>query len=84
MVADPDHSGKESRLHALGAIDGRLLHVTFTLRSDDTLLRVISARDAHRQERQIYLHSTQRFGDCGAKFPILPLPCANNQPYRCR
>jgi len=55
MVADPDHSGKESRFHALGVtIDGRLLHVTFTLRSDDTLIRVISARDAHRKERQIY------------------------------
>ncbi|MGI8896527.1 MAG: BrnT family toxin [Casimicrobiaceae bacterium] len=55
MVAYPDHSGKESRFHALGVtIDGRLLHVTFTLRSDDTLIRVISARDAHRKERQIY------------------------------
>ncbi|MEJ7671071.1 MAG: BrnT family toxin [Casimicrobiaceae bacterium] len=55
MVADPDHSGKESRFHALGVtLDGRLLHVTFTLRSDDPLNRVISAREAHRKERQIY------------------------------
>ena len=55
LVADPDHSGKESRFHALGVtIDGSLLHVTFTLRSDDTLIRVISARDAQRKERQIY------------------------------
>jgi len=30
------------------------LHVTFTLRGDGTRIRVISARDMHRKERQIY------------------------------
>jgi uncharacterized DUF497 family protein len=32
----------------------RLLHVTFTLRADMTRIRVISARDMHRKERNIY------------------------------
>jgi uncharacterized DUF497 family protein len=55
MVADASHSGNEPRYHALGAtLDGRRLHVTFTLRGDRTRIRVISARDMHRKERQIY------------------------------
>ncbi len=55
VTPDPRHSQAEARLHALGStIDGRLLHVTFTLRADATLIRVISARDAHRKERRIY------------------------------
>ena len=55
VVSDPRHSRGEARLHALGAtIDGRLLHVTFTLRANGTRIRVISARDAHRKERQTY------------------------------
>jgi uncharacterized protein len=52
---DPAHSSYESRFHALGqSFDGRLLHVTFTLRNDGRRLRVISARDMHRKERSIY------------------------------
>jgi uncharacterized DUF497 family protein len=55
VVPDAHHSQAEPRLHALGAtIDGRLLYVTFTLRVKRTRIRVISARDAHRKERQIY------------------------------
>jgi uncharacterized DUF497 family protein len=55
LVADVDHSVGEPRFHALGAtFDGRRLHITFTLRSDGTRIRVISARDMHRKERQIY------------------------------
>jgi uncharacterized protein len=43
------------RFHALGkTLDGRALHITFTLRGDDTLIRVISARDMHRKERSVY------------------------------
>ena len=55
VVADPDHSVDEPRYHALGAtLDGRRLHATFTLRNNGTRIRVISARDMHRKERQIY------------------------------
>lgn len=52
---DAIHSKAESRWHALGITDaGRQLHITFTLRSDATLIRVISARDMHRKERKVY------------------------------
>ncbi len=52
---DVGHSTRELRLHALGRTDaGRLLHVTFTLRHDNKLIRVISARPMHRRERVRY------------------------------
>ncbi len=55
VLVDPKHSQDEARYHALGVTDaGRLLHITFTLRSDGALVRVISARDMHRKERIIY------------------------------
>ena len=55
VVAYPMHSAVESRMHALGRTDdGRRLHVTFTLRSDASRIRVISARDMSRKERAIY------------------------------
>jgi len=55
IVRDVLHSGIESRFHALGRTDlGRLLHVTFTLRRDDRLIRTISARPMHRKERDRY------------------------------
>jgi len=55
LVPDPRHSQDESRLHALGETSvGRRLHVTFTLRDEGTLIRVISARDMHRKERAVY------------------------------
>jgi uncharacterized DUF497 family protein len=55
MVPNPRHSEAEPRFHALGAtIEGRRLHIVFTLRSNATLIRVISARDMHRKERLIY------------------------------
>ena len=55
VVADLCHSGAEVRLHALGRTDdGRHLHVTFTLRGEGQLLRVISARDMSRKERILY------------------------------
>lgn len=55
VVVDDVHSSSEPRFHALGmTLDGRALHVTFTLRHDATRLRVISARDMHRKERTIY------------------------------
>ncbi len=55
LIEDAKHSVVEPRFHALGKTGtGRRLHVTFTLRRDNTLIRVISARDMHRKEREIY------------------------------
>jgi hypothetical protein len=53
IVEDTKHSEREPRLNALGkTAQSRLLHTTFTLRQNGTLLRVISARDIHRRERK--------------------------------
>jgi uncharacterized DUF497 family protein len=55
VVEDVTHSRGESRYHALGHTDaGRRLHVTFTIRGDRTLIRIISARPMSRKERRIY------------------------------
>lgn len=52
VIADVGHSLGETRVHALGKTDtGRLLHITFTLRDDGRLIRVISTRTMHRKER---------------------------------
>jgi uncharacterized protein len=60
MLPDPAYSQAESRSHALGnAIDGRRLHVTFTLRDSGKLIRVISARDMSRKERKYYDQAAQ-------------------------
>ena len=55
IVEDISHSAYEIRLHALGHTDaGRLLHISFTLRGNGSLIRVISARTMHRKERIRY------------------------------
>ncbi len=55
LLADIRHSQQEARHPALGGTnEGRLLHVSFTLRKAGSLIRVISARDMHRKERTIY------------------------------
>ena len=55
IIEDISHSIREIRLHALGRTDvGRLLHVSFTLRAEGRLIRVISARAMHRKERIRY------------------------------
>jgi uncharacterized DUF497 family protein len=55
LLLDPKHSYSEARFHALGRTnDGRLLHISFTLRNRDESIRVISARDMHRKERLVY------------------------------
>ena len=55
VVADLKHSETERRFHALGrTAQDRLLHITFTLRQNGTMIRVISARDMHRKERKVY------------------------------
>ncbi len=57
IVEDVSHSAREPRLHALGRTDaGRLLHISFTLRGNGRLIRVISARTMHRKERLRYEH----------------------------
>jgi uncharacterized DUF497 family protein len=55
VLDDISHSQTESRYQVLGATsEGRRLHVSFTLRQDRTLIRVISARDMNRKERARY------------------------------
>ena len=55
ILADERHSGSEPRFHALGRSEaGRRLLITFTLRRDSTLIRVISARDMSARERIAY------------------------------
>ena len=55
LLPDSLHSHGELRFHALGKTDvNRCLHITFTLRYDNSNIRVISARDMHRKERAIY------------------------------
>lgn len=55
LLSDAKHSQQEPRFHALGRThQDRLLHITFTLRQQNTHIRVISARDMHKKERSIY------------------------------
>ena len=55
MLPDPKHSMHELRLYALGRTDeARPLFVSFTLRENETLLHVISARPMNRKEREFY------------------------------
>jgi uncharacterized DUF497 family protein len=55
VLPDPRHSEQEPRFHALGQTqDGRRLHITFTLRAQGSLIRIISARDMYRTERSLY------------------------------
>ncbi len=57
LLIGPDdrHSEVESRFLALGKTNrARALTVIFTLRHNGSLIRVISARDQHRKERQLY------------------------------
>jgi len=52
IASDETHSSAEQRLHALGHTDQqRRLHITFTLRVNGSLIRIISARDMSRKER---------------------------------
>jgi uncharacterized protein len=55
VAEDTRHSEREQRLNALGkTAQNRLLHITFTLRQNGTLVRIISARDMHRKEKKAY------------------------------
>ncbi len=53
---DPKHSQREPRFYCLGQTDaGRPLFMVFTIRG--TLIRVISAREMSRKEREVYWRS---------------------------
>ena len=55
LLMDSKHSDNELRWHALGVTHlGRQLHLTLTLRDEGRQLRVISARDMSRKERDEY------------------------------
>ena len=55
LLLDEKHSDLEVRMHAYGKTNqSRKLHLTFTLRASNTLIRVISARAMHRKEREFY------------------------------
>ena len=50
---DEKHSQKEDRYYALGKTDKhRLIFVVFTIRNNH--IRIISARDVNKKERQVY------------------------------
>jgi uncharacterized protein len=56
LLEDTKHSAQEPRTLLLGTTDqGRLLSVIFTERG--AKIRVISARDMHRNERELYRHA---------------------------
>ena len=55
LADDVGHSAAEARYQVLGeTLDGRRLHVSFTLRQSGTLVRIISVRDMNRKERARY------------------------------
>jgi uncharacterized DUF497 family protein len=55
---DPEHSQREPHFYCLGQTDaGRPLFVVFTIRG--TLIRVISARDMSRKEKEVYRRHEQ-------------------------
>ena len=55
VLEDNRHSFVEARFHALGRTNEmRRLHITFTLRRDGALIRIISARDMSARERLAY------------------------------
>ena len=50
-----DDDPEEDRVNAIGLIESRLIHVTYTMRDD--VCRIISARGAERHERRRYHES---------------------------
>ena len=58
-LSDTKHSDAETRYHAFGrTAAGRLLEVSFTMRHNATLVRVISTRSVSRRERLRYEQET--------------------------
>jgi len=62
VAEDTGHSEKENRYYCLGQTNyGRLLFMVFTIRGD--LIRIISARDMNRKERNVYLSHEEKEED---------------------
>ena len=56
LISDPEHSQSEDRFLMLGySWQGRTLVVAHCYREDDTVIRIISARKAERDEQRQYL-----------------------------
>jgi len=56
LIADPDHSENEDRFILLGYSSTlRLLVVCHCYRSSESIIRIISARQANKQETSSYL-----------------------------
>ncbi len=59
ILTDDRHSVEETRYHAYGrTAAGRRLQVSFTMRANATLVRVISTRTMSRKERARYEQET--------------------------
>jgi uncharacterized protein len=59
MLSDVDpRSYAETRYHAIGTVEGRILFVVHTMR-DSEVCRIISARKASRRERTAYRLQTR-------------------------
>lgn len=55
LIADPEHSTDEDRFIILGAATGfKLLVVCHCYRSNDEIIRIISARKATKNEIKLY------------------------------
>ena len=59
VLLDEKHGAEETRYHAFGrTAAGRRLQISFTLRHNGTLIRVISVRAMSRRERSRYEEQT--------------------------
>jgi len=59
IFVDEKHSAEETRYHAFGGTaGGRRLQVSFTIRRNATLIRVISVRPMSRKEKSRYEEQT--------------------------
>jgi hypothetical protein len=61
LIDDPEHSADEDRFVLLGLSAAlRVLIVVHCYRTDESIIRLISARKADRQERELYARRLQR------------------------
>lgn len=61
VADDVRHSKQERRYYALGRTDAnRWIHVPYTERNAQTLIRPISARDMSRKEKAVYAEAFKK------------------------